>query len=276
MWRIIKKILLAILALFLGFVGYVLYQARSFFKEPVYDTVAPVFKEEMGEKGVLIFSKTNSYRHQSIEAGVEAIQKMGKENGWSIYHTENAAFFNDEYLKKFKVIIFLSTTGDVFIQEQREAFTRFMEGGGGFVGIHAASDTEHKWDWYNQMIGTHFKHHTLFPQLPEGEMITEDTTHPTTAFLPRRWKRKDEWYCFLTNPRERDSVHILTTIDEKTYDTGILGGMGNDHPISWTNTIGKGRVFYTAIGHTEETFSEELTLKHISEGIAWAGKLKWN
>lgn len=274
MWRFIKRILLVILMLFLGFVGYVLYQARSFFKEPMYDTEVPVFEEKIGEKGVLIFSKTNSYRHESIEAGIEAIKKMGKERGWSVYHTENAAFFKYEYLKQFKVIVFLSTTGKLFVQEQRWALMGFMENGGGFVGIHAASDTEHGWDWYNKIIGTHFKHHTLFPQLPEAEMVIEDTMHPTTHFLPRRWKRTDEWYCFLTNPRERDSVHVLATVDEKTYDTGILGGMGNDHPISWTNIGEKGRVFYTAIGHTPETFDEEPALKHIAEGIEWAGKFK--
>jgi uncharacterized protein len=274
MWLIIKRLLLVILVLFLCFVGYILYQARSFFREPVYDTVAPAFKETVGEKGVLIFSKTNSFRHESIEAGVEAIQKLGKERGWYVHHTENAAFFDYDNIAKFKVVIFLSTTGKLFTQEQRWVLKWFMESGGGFVGIHAASDTEHGWDWYNQMLGAHFKHHTLFPQLPEAEILIEDTTHPATAFLPHRWKRVDEWYCFLTNPRERDSIRILATVDEKTYDVGILGGMGKDHPIAWTKNGEKGRVFYTAIGHTEETYTEALALKHIAEGIEWAGKFQ--
>jgi uncharacterized protein len=274
MWRIIKKILLTILVVFLCFAGYILYQARSFFREPVYDTQRPVFEENIGEKGVLIFSKTNSFRHESIEAGVEAIKKLGKERGWSVYHTENGAFFSYDYLKKFKVIVFLSTTGKLFTQEQRWALMGFMENGGGFVGIHSASDTEHGWGWYNKLVGTHFKHHTLFPQLPEAEMVIENKTHPATSFLPERWKRTDEWYCFLTNPRARDSVHVLATVDESTYDVGILGGMGKDHPIAWTNICEKGRVFYTGIGHTSETFSEELALRHIAEGIAWAGKFE--
>ncbi len=274
MWRIIKRILWAILIVFLAFAGYVLYQVRSFLKEPVFDTVKPDFPPNIGEKSVLIFSKTNSYRHESIEAGVEAIKKIGNERGWSVYHTENAAFFDYYYLKKFKVVIFLSTTGKLFTQQQKWDFIDYMHDGGGFVGIHAASDTEHNWDWYGEMLGTHFKHHTLFPQIPTAEMQIEDTTHLSTKFLPRRWRRADEWYCFKTNPRNGDSVNILATVDEKTYDTGLLKGMGNDHPIAWTNRIKKGRVFYTAIGHTAETFSEELALKHIAGGIEWAGQLE--
>ena len=272
MWRIIKRILFSILVLCLCLVGYVLYQARSFFREPVYDKEIPPFTENIGDKGVLILTKTNSYRHESIEAGVEAIKKIGKERGWYVHHTENAAFLY--HLGKFKVVVFLCTSGKILAEEQRWVFQWVIENGGGFVGIHSASDTEHGWDWYNRMLGTHFKHHTLFPQLPEAEIVIEDTMHPATAFLPRRWKRIDEWYCFHSNPRDRDSINILATVDENTYDVGILGGMGKDHPIAWTKNEGKGRVFYTAIGHTTETFSEELALKHIAEGIAWAGKLK--
>jgi type 1 glutamine amidotransferase len=274
MWRIIKRVFLLLLLVFLAFAGYVLYQVRSFLKEPVFDTVKPNFPENIKEKGVLIFSKTNSYRHESIEAGVVAIQKIATARGWSVYHTENAAFFDKEYLKKFSVVIFLSTTGKLFTPPQQWALVRFVEHGGGFVGIHSASDTEHNWNWYGKMIGAHFKHHTLFPQIPVAEVVIEDTTHSSTRFLPRRWRRADEWYCFQTNPRNKDSVTILATVDEKTYDTGLLKGMGNDHPIAWTNRVGKGRVFYTAIGHTTETFSEELALKHITAGIEWAGRLE--
>ena len=182
------------------------------------------------------------------------------------------SFFNDDYLSRFKVVVFLSTTGDILTPEQEKSMEKFIENGGGFVGIHAACDTEYDWAWYDKAIGTHFRDHSMFPHLPEAEVVTEDKTHPSTNFMPDRWKKIDEWYNFKSNVRGKDSVKVLLSLNEKSYDVGETKGMGGNHPISWTNVVGKGRVFYTGLGHTPETYSDKNAMPHIVEGIAWAGR----
>jgi len=267
-------LLLLLVVLAGSFYVYALHLVRKLpWQSPVFETVRPADPGEIGPKGVLVFSKTNGFRHSSIEPGIAAIQAFGKQQGWQVVATENGAFFNDDYLKRFKVVVWLSTTGDVLTPEQEAAFERFVEGGGGYVGIHAASDTEYDWAWYDRLVGTHFRDHSLFPHTPEGTLVTENRAHPTTTGLPERWKKADEWYNFRKNPRTVPGIAVLLSVDEKTYDVGETKGMGGDHPVSWTNQVGQGRVFYTALGHTDETFQQPLAMQHIMAGIAWAGKL---
>ncbi len=244
-------------------------------QEPVFDTVRPADPGQVGEKGVLIFSKTNGFRHESIEPGIDALQKAGKKKGWDVRTTENGAFFNDDYLRRFKVVVFLSTTGDILTADQEKAFERFVENGGGYVGIHAASDTEYSWDWYDHLLGTHFRDHPLFPEhTPEAEIITDTRTHPTTKHLPAKWRKVDEWYNFKQSVRGKDSIQVLLTLNEASYKATLPKAMGGDHPISWTNTVRKGRVFYTGMGHTNETFTDPNAMPHIVAGIDWAGRFE--
>ncbi len=272
--RIIGSLLMILMLIAVGVTGYVLYVLKKLpGQEPTFETIRPADPGPVAN-GVLVFSKTNGYRHESIEAGIAAIRAIGKRRGWQIITTENGAFFNDNYLRRFRVVVFLSTTGDVLLRDQERAFERFVEAGGGYVGVHSASDTEYDWPWYGKLIGTYFRDHTLFPQTPAAELITENSDHPATATLPARWRKVDEWYNFRQNPRTVPGISVLLSVDEKTYPVGIMKGMGGDHPISWTNRIGKGRMFYTAIGHTAETFQTPLALQHIGGGIAWAGRLK--
>jgi uncharacterized protein len=126
-------------------------------QKPVFETIKPADPGQIGDKGVLIFSKTNGFRHTSIEPGIKALTAEGQKLGWKVVATENGAFFNDDYLARFKTIVFLSTTGDVLTKEQETAFEKYIENGGGYVGIHAAADTEYDWAWYDAALGTHFR-----------------------------------------------------------------------------------------------------------------------
>lgn len=272
--RVLLGVIGVLAVLAVTFIVSVMYVTRSLpWQKPVFDTVAPADPGEVGEKGVLIFSKTNGFRHESIEAGVEALIQAGKSRGWDVRATENGAFFTDDNLRRFKTVVFLSTTGDILTPEQEQAFVRFIQSGGGYVGIHAASDTEYEWSWYDNALGTHFRDHTLFPDhTPEAELITENASHPTTQHLPARWRKVDEWYNFKQNVRGKDSIQVLLSVNEASYKASFPKGMGGDHPISWTNAVGKGRVFYTALGHSPETFTDRNAMPHIMAGIEWAGR----
>lgn len=235
---------------------------------------------------VLVFSRTAGFRHDSIEAGVASIERLGREHGWSVTATEDAARFNDEHLQGVDVVVFLSTTGDVLNDEQQGAMERLIASGAGFVGIHAAADTEYDWAWYGDLVGAYFKGH---PVVQQARVVIEDADHPATRDLPDPWLRSDEWYDYRSNPRERTigetggsdlggdesggterpaRIRVLATILESSYEGG---SMGEDHPIAWCHEFGGGRSWYTGGGHTIESFSEPEFLKHIAGGIQWAG-----
>ncbi len=210
---------------------------------------------------VLVFTKTVGFRHDSIPAARSAMLELASSRKWSIAFTEDAAMFTSDRLKNYDAVVFLLTTGDVFNAEQEQAFRGYVESGGGFVGVHAASDTEYDWEWYGKLVGAYFKSH---PAVQDAVVRIEDTSHPTTSFLPNPWNRKDEWYCFKNNPRP--SVNVLATVDETTY-TG--GTMGSDHPIMWSHDSLGGRAWYTAMGHTKESYSDPLFMRTIGEAVEW-------
>ncbi|HYG41244.1 MAG TPA: ThuA domain-containing protein [Cytophagales bacterium] len=216
---------------------------------------------EKEEARVLVFSKTAGFRHESIPAGIEAIKKLGIKNGFSVDTTENASAFHEENLEKYNAVIFLNTTGDVLNKQQQNDFERFIQAGGGFVGIHAATDTEYDWPWFGKMVGAYFNGHPSNPNVQNGVFHVVDKNHPSTDSLPETWERKDEFYNFKDiNP----DLKVVVTIDEKSYQGGTNG---DNHPMSWYHEFEGGRVFYTNMGHTNETFSEPLFLKHLSGGI---------
>ena len=243
-------------------------------QHPKFDTVLSTLPATTHNYDILIFSKTNGFRHKSIEPGILAITKAAADRGWTVQATENGAIFNTESLRTFKVIVFLSTTGDILTQEQKVAFEQFVENGGGYAGVHSASDTEHNWPWYDRLLGTHFKSHTLFPKhIAEAEINTETSSHTATKHLPKRWAKRDEWYNFKSNVRGKEGIEILLSLNEASYTSIFPKRMGADHPIAWTNLMVKGRMFYTAMGHNSETFANPDALQHILGGIEWAGKL---
>jgi type 1 glutamine amidotransferase len=234
----------------------------------------------------LIFTKTAAFRHnECIPQGTVAIAEMGVRHGFDVDATENAAAFNDANLAQYDVVIWLCTTGDVLNDTQQAAFERYIRAGGGYAGIHSASDTEYDWPWYGGLVGAYFRDHPGVPgvnaQFQVASMDVEDRKTAATRRLPERWTREEEWYNFRTNPRS-SGVHVLTSVDESTYDPrgySVPGGsppMG-DHPISWCREYDGGRSFYTALGHRGGYWSEPLLLSHVRGGIEMAaGAAKFN
>ncbi len=215
---------------------------------------------------VLVFSKTTGFRHDSIPDGLAAIRQLGQQNGFDVDATEDAAAFNDANLNRYQTIVWLSTTGDVLDANQQAAFERYLRAGGGFAGIHSATDTEYDWPWYGGLVGAYFQDH---PATQRATVRVEDATHPSTTPLPAAWERTDEWYNFRLNPRGR--VKVLATLDERSYSGG---GMGADHPLAWCQLYDGGRAWYTAGGHTRESYSEPLFRQHLLGGIQFTAKLK--
>lgn len=212
-------------------------------------------------KKVLIFSKTNGFRHESISAGINAIKKMGMENHFLVDATEDSLAINTKNLDQYQVIIFLNTTGTILAEKQELALQDFMKKGRGFVGVHSATDCEFEWPWYVKMIGANFESH---PAQQTAKLVVQNNEHLSTRHLPAIWERKDEWYNFKNmNPE----VNVLLKIDESSY-TG--GKNGANHPMAWYHNYGGGRVFYTALGHTVESYSEPLFLQHLLGGITYA------
>ncbi|SCE95355.1 Glucose/arabinose dehydrogenase, beta-propeller fold [Micromonospora matsumotoense] len=213
---------------------------------------------------VLVFSKTAGFRHDAIPAGITAIQKLGTDNGFTVDTTEDGAAFNDTNLAKYQAVIWLSTTGDVLDSTQQAAFERYIKAGGGYAGVHAASDTEYDWAWYGNLVGAYFSGH---PANQQATVKVEDHAHPSTADLPDKWSRFDEWYNFRTNPRAK--VHVLASLDEKSYSPGA-GAMGADHPTAWCQDYDGGRSWYTGGGHTQASYTEPEFLSHLLGGIRTA------
>ena len=226
---------------------------------PVFGSGSPAQAADTTGFRVLVFSKTTGFRHDSIPDGIATIRSLGAEYGFAVDATEDAARFTDAALARYKAVVFLSTTGDVLNAEQKAAFERYIRSGGGFAGIHAASDTEYNWPWYGRLVGAYFASH---PQIQRAKVHIADPDHPSTKGLPAIWERTDEWYNFRTNPR--GEVHVLATLDETTY-TG--GKMGADHPIVWCHMMEGGRSWYTAMGHTKESYVEPRFRLHLLGGI---------
>jgi type 1 glutamine amidotransferase len=214
---------------------------------------------------VLVFTRTMKYRHRSIPAGVQAVVELGQ-GRWISEHTEDPSWFTQERLGTYAAVIFLSTTGDVLEPAQQEAFRAYVESGGGFVGVHAASDTEYAWPWYGTLVGAWFRDHT---SVIAADVHREDSTDMSTRMLPEVWRRTDEWYAFQSNPRP--DVRVLAHMDDAQMGDSSMGG---DHPIAWKREIMKGRSWYTGMGHTIESFKEPLMLEHLRGGIEWAAGIE--
>lgn len=219
------------------------------------------FTQVFARARVLVFSKTAGFHHASIAVGIPAIIKLGKEHDFDVDTTTNSAKFTADNLKQYAAVIFLSTTGDVLNDEQQKAFEQYIRSGGGFVGVHAATDTEYGWPWYGDLVGAYFKSH---PKQQDAILHVVDRNFIATKHLPAEWKRFDEWYNYKYIAK---GLHVLITIDEKSY-TG--GENGDYHPMSWYHQYDGGRSFYTELGHTDESYSDPLYLQHLLGGIQYA------
>jgi type 1 glutamine amidotransferase len=216
-----------------------------------------------GRRGrVLVFTKTAGFRHDSIPDAIAAVRAIGAADGFAVDATEDASRFDDATLATYDAVVFLSTTGDVLDDTQESVLQRYIHSGGGFAGVHAAADTEHGWPWYLSLVGAEFRTH---PAIQRAVLRVADPAHASTRGLPAAWTRTDEWYDFVESPR--GTVQVLLTLDETTY---AGGGMGADHPIAWCRWLEGGRTWYTALGHTRESWSEPLFLDHVRGGIRFA------
>ncbi|MGI5149811.1 ThuA domain-containing protein [Plantactinospora sp. CA-294935] len=220
--------------------------------------VTPAPAEAAPLTSVLVFSKTAGFRHSSIAPGIAAIRQLGTANGFTVTATEDAAAFSTGNLGQYQAVVFLNTTGDVLNAGQQSAFESYIAAGGGYVGVHAAADTEYDWPWYGGLAGAYFASH---PATQQATIRVEDRGNVSTSHLGPTWTRTDEWYNYRTNPRSR--VKVLASLDESSYSGGSMG----DHPITWCQNYGGGRAWYTGLGHTDESYSDPFFARMLLGGI---------
>jgi cytochrome c len=222
------------------------------------------FARQAQQPRVLVFSKTAGFRHSSIETGVALVKKIGTEQGFAVDATEDASAFNDANLRKYRAVVFMSTTGDVLNEVQQDALERYIQAGGGWVGVHSATDTEYDWPWYGKLAGAWFKSHPLNPNVRTATFRVRDKSHVSTQGFPSTFQHEDEFYNYkYINP----DIHVLIDIDESTYQGGENGA---NHPMSWYHEFDGGRAWYTNMGHTESTYAEPQYIKHLAGGIKYA------
>ena len=272
-WCLVALVVVAVAASFHPMVRSVY---RAFRPSTSYDSLPPVVPE-LGQPAVLVFSKTNGFRHaDAISEGVPALRSVADRRGWSLFSTENGAVFNPEALRRFDVVVWLNVSGAPLDGSQRAAMQAWLESGGGFVGIHAALDDSHSsWEWYVQeVVGAGFICHAI--GLLPAVVHVERTDHVALRGLDKHWSRTDEWYSFDRSVRGLPDVEVLASLDESTYEPRMKLlwidkdlAMG-DHPIVWTRRVGDGRAFLSAFGHSAEAFQEPQHLTMLESAIAWA------
>ena len=212
---------------------------------------------------VLVFSKTAGWVHDSIPSAVEAVRQLGEAGGFAVDATQDAAVFTDDQLADYAAVVFLLTSGDVLDAEQEAAFERFVRAGGGFAGVHSASDTEYEWGFYGDLVGAYFAEH---PPVQEAAVDVVGG-HPSTDPLPARWTWTDEWYAFRDRPQ---NARVLLAVDESTYEGGT---MGDNHPLAWCHEALGGRAWYTAVGHRAEGYADPAFRAHLLGGLRYAAGL---
>jgi uncharacterized protein len=248
---------------------------------------APALHAQESEEdfSVLVYSRTEGFRHASIPEGIAAVEELGAEHGFGVEATEDPAAFTEENLARFAAVIFLNTTGTVVEDDGKAAFERYVRGGGAWVGVHSAADTEYDWPFYEELLaGAYFLSH---PVQQPGVLDNEAPDHPSTAHLPERWQIPfEEFYSFRQSPRPH--VRVLLNIDEDTYQQdpntshlpseesfpefpeGETGVMGEDHPMSWCQEIDEGHAWYTALGHEAYLYRTPDFRAHLLGGILTA------
>ena len=244
-----------------------------------FDSELPALPDALASPALLFFSKTNGFRHEeAIPASRDLFREIATRRGWGFYATENGAIHAPELLRRFSVVVWSSTSGDVLDDSQKAALRDWIEEGGGFVGIHGAGgDPNYAWDWYVEtLIGAQFTGHPMNPHFQQATMRVEDRDHPATRHLPATWPRVDEWYSFEQSARSK-GARILVSLDESTYEPRLRMfwmdrdlSMGEDHPLVWSHCVGRGRAIYSALGHLGEAYAEPNHVQFLEEAAAWA------
>lgn len=277
--KIVKIILALVLVLFgLGLFGVWYIGAWNLvFPSQAHELEPPKLPAELTSRSILVFSKTNSFRHKDgIAGGTKAIKAIAAQNNWSYFFTENGAVFNARDLALFDTVVFLNATGDLLNAQQEMDFQNWLENGGGWLGLHAAGDSSHAgWQWYREnFIGADFTAHTMGPQFQTATVMMENQRHPVASDIPDQWSHEEEWYSWEESPRV-EGFTILATLDEKSYSpVQNFMGMHNDlsmgdHPVVWTNCIGSGRSVYAAMGHNAQAFEQPQVRQLIVNALSW-------
>ncbi len=208
---------------------------------------------------VLVITETKGWVHDSIESGLKLIQNIGNKNNFNVYHSDNSSVITYKNLKEIKTIIFLNTTEEILTDVEQKVMESFIKSGKGFVGVHAAADTEYNWQWYGKLVGAYYRNH---PEVMNGKILT--INHKITNHLDSEWEIEDEWYNF---DYVNYDINILLHLDEDSY----IGGEHPDyHPITWYHEYDGGRSFYTGLGHTKEVYEDERFIKLLEKGILYA------
>jgi type 1 glutamine amidotransferase len=241
-----------------------------------YDAEIPAVEVAPGKPRVLVFEKMTGFRDgPSVEAASDALTAMAERHGWAMVTTKLGGAMTPAFLQQFDAVIWNNVSGDVLTLTQRKAFEDYINGGGGYVGIHgSAGDYIYFWDWYvDTLIGARFIGHPMEPQFQDARINLESNATGIGDNLPLDWVLNDEWYSFRQSPRDNGAT-VIATLDEATYSPLGRGGqnlgMGLDHPIAWSRYIGDGRSFYSAIGHRPEVYSDVIHLQLLEQGIRWA------
>jgi uncharacterized protein len=243
-----------------------------------YDQARPKLPARIPRPAILVFDKITGFRDSaSVAAAAAALRAIAQRHGWTLIFSDNGAVFNARDLSRFDAVVWNNISGDALTLSQRAAFRSWLEHGGGFAGIHGSGgDPVYFWDWYaDQLIGARFIGHPMAPQFQSARVIVDDTHDPINAGLGPAWQMTEEWYSFAASPRTK-GVHVLARLDETSYSPVGFGDQNlrmGDHPIAWTQCLGAGRSFYTAIGHRPESYSEPHSLALLDRGIAWAAGL---
>lgn len=213
---------------------------------------------------VLVFTKTAGYHHESIKEGVEALVNLGLDHDFVVDTTSDASIFHIDSLSEYHVVVFLNTSGDILNDEQKNHFIQYIQNGGGFVGVHAATDTEYNWEWYGNLVGGYFLSH---PAIQPAQLVKANTKFPAIDFMPDTITRVDEWYDFKwLSP----NIKPILYLNPDSYNGSVMDT--TEHPIAWYQMYDGGRSFYTGLGHTKESYtSDTLFLEHLLKGILWAG-----
>ena len=277
--RIFRGVLLLALLLMVVSLAYI-WQLGAWnlvFPSTQHDTVAPALPAELRSPAVLVFSKTNAFRHkEGIAAGASYLEKISLQRGWGYFHTENGAVFNTQDLSRFQAIVFLNASGDILDAAQEQAFQQWLQGGGGWLGVHSAGDDSHLgWRWYiDELIGARFTAHILGPQFQRATVVLENHGHPALRGIPDIWQHEEEWYSWASSPRAAGFT-ILATLDEDSY-TPVQKFLGRerdlsmgDHPVVWTNCVDAGRSLYMAMGHRADAFAQPQVQRLLENGLVW-------
>lgn len=240
-----------------------------------YDETPPRLPEQLERPSVLVFSKAAGFVHvDALPAASKLLTNIAADNNWNIFETENGAVMSPQILARFDVVVWNNTSGTTLNQAQRAAFRDYMEMGGGFVGIHAAGgDFWYDWKWYvDSLLGAQFIGHTMDPHFQDAQVLVEQPQHPLVSHIPPTWEvPQEEWYGFDSNVADK-GFEVLLSLDENSYDPNN-SGMSGQHPITWLDSRGPGRAFYTAIGHQGATYDNPEFQTMLAKAIAWAGRL---